>query len=74
MSDFGNYSSLLKYEELEQQINEFIQISQKDYIRNYKSLKWVAVFVSSEDSYACLAMYHRDIVLRFILFTVHLIL
>ncbi len=28
MSDFGNYSSLLKYEEVKQ-INELLQISQK---------------------------------------------
>ncbi len=34
-SDFGNYSSLLKYEEVKQQINELIQISQKAYERIY---------------------------------------
>ncbi len=37
MSDFGNYSSLLKYEEVKQQINELLQTSQKAYGRNYKS-------------------------------------
>ncbi len=29
MSDFGNYSYLLKYEEVKQQIHELLQMSQK---------------------------------------------
>ncbi len=62
MSDF---SSLLKYEEIKQQ-TEFIQISQKAYGCNYnisQTLKWAAVFGSSEDdSFTCLAMKpHREL-------------
>ncbi len=67
MSDF---SSLLKYEEIKQQINELLHISQKPYEHNYNSsqtLKWAAVFVSSEeDSFTCFASVpHRDILITF---------